>query len=228
LYWRPRKKKVFGGGVFERDAADGFVLSEDGFKLLRDRFKGADKFARRGWKKAFGCAPSNNASSASTVTCEVNRLGEATPIPARRAGKCASASRADGAAIRRCKWRAPCGRAASIRQPASGVGVSPRKVTVLALLALLMGASECFLSSHGVQLIRALEAIPKQLESILAQNENHPPHRAQIRRRRRLLFPRAPIQFPAALEGALKLKEISYIHAEGYPAAEMKARPDRD
>ena len=110
------------------------------------------------------------------------------------------------------------------------IGVASTKaftsqVTVLTLLALLMGRIRMLSSSHGTQLIRALEAIPKQMESILAQNEAIRRIALKYASAEDFFFLGRQYNFPAALEGALKLKEISYIHAEGYPAAEMKHGP---
>ncbi len=110
------------------------------------------------------------------------------------------------------------------------IGVASTKaftsqVTVLTLLALLMGRIRMLSSSRGTQLIRALEAIPKQMESILAQNEAIRRIALKYASAEDFFFLGRQYNFPAALEGALKLKEISYIHAEGYPAAEMKHGP---
>jgi glucosamine--fructose-6-phosphate aminotransferase (isomerizing) len=110
------------------------------------------------------------------------------------------------------------------------IGVASTKaftsqVTVLALFALLMGRIRMLSSARGMELIRALEAVPKQMSAILTLD-------AQIRRiaekysaSQNFFFLGRQHCFPVALEGALKLKEISYIHAEGYPAAEMKHGP---
>jgi glucosamine--fructose-6-phosphate aminotransferase (isomerizing) len=110
------------------------------------------------------------------------------------------------------------------------IGVASTKaftsqVTVLALLALLMGRIRMLSSNHGAQLIRALEAIPAQMESILAQNEAIKRVALKYAAAEDFFFLGRQYNFPVALEGALKLKEISYIHAEGYPAAEMKHGP---
>lgn len=110
------------------------------------------------------------------------------------------------------------------------IGVASTKaftsqVTVLTLLALLMGRIRMLSSSHGTQVLRALEAIPKQMESILAQNEAIRRIALKYASAEDFFFLGRQYNFPAALEGALKLKEISYIHAEGYPAAEMKHGP---
>ncbi len=110
------------------------------------------------------------------------------------------------------------------------IGVASTKaftsqVTVLTLLALLMGRIRMLSNSQGSQIIRALEAIPKQMESILAQNEAIRRIALKYASAEDFFFLGRQYNFPAALEGALKLKEISYIHAEGYPAAEMKHGP---
>ena len=110
------------------------------------------------------------------------------------------------------------------------IGVASTKaftsqVTVLTLLALLMGRIRMLSSSRGTQILRALEAIPKQMESILAQNEAIRRIALKYAASEDFFFLGRQYNFPAALEGALKLKEISYIHAEGYPAAEMKHGP---
>ena len=110
------------------------------------------------------------------------------------------------------------------------IGVASTKaftsqVTVLTLLALLMGRIRMLSSSRGKQILRALEAIPKQMESILAQNEAIRRIALKYASSEDFFFLGRQYNFPAALEGALKLKEISYIHAEGYPAAEMKHGP---
>ena len=110
------------------------------------------------------------------------------------------------------------------------IGVASTKaftsqVTVLTLLALLMGRIRMLSSSRGTQILRALEAIPKQMESILAQNEAIRRIALKYASSEDFFFLGRQYNFPAALEGALKLKEISYIHAEGYPAAEMKHGP---
>ena len=110
------------------------------------------------------------------------------------------------------------------------IGVASTKaftsqVTVLTLLALSMGRLRMLSSSQGLSIIRALEAIPKQIESILAQNETIKKIALKYATVRDFYFLGRQCNFPVALEGALKLKEISYIHAEGYPAAEMKHGP---
>jgi glucosamine--fructose-6-phosphate aminotransferase (isomerizing) len=72
---------------------------------------------------------------------------------------------------------------------------------------------------------RELESIPAKVESILAQNDAIREIARSIAQSANALYLGRGLNFPVALEGALKLKEISYIHAEGYPAAEMKHGP---
>src|SRR5205823_1731893 len=79
--------------------------------------------------------------------------------------------------------------------------------------------------NRGLQLIRALEAVPEQMEKILAQNDLIKNIALKYASAEDFFFLGRLYNFPVALEGALKLKEISYIHAEGYPAAEMKHGP---
>src|SRR3989441_1285420 len=110
------------------------------------------------------------------------------------------------------------------------IGVASTKaftsqVTVLALLALLMGRIRMLALNRGLQLIRALEAVPEQMEKILAQNDLIKNIALKYSPAEDFVFLGRLYSFPVALEGALKLKEISYIHAEGYPAAEMKHGP---
>src|SRR3989449_5254916 len=99
------------------------------------------------------------------------------------------------------------------------------QVTVLTLMALLMGRIRMLAASRGTQIIRALEAIPEQMEKVLAQNELIKKIALKFAAAEDFFFLGRLYNFPVALEGALKLKEISYIHAEGYPAAEMKHGP---
>jgi glucosamine--fructose-6-phosphate aminotransferase (isomerizing) len=110
------------------------------------------------------------------------------------------------------------------------IGVASTKaftsqVTVLTLFALLMGRIRMLSASWGGQLLRALEAIPDQMQSILAQHETIRKIALKYTSAEDFFFLGRQYNFPVALEGALKLKEISYIHAEGYPAAEMKHGP---
>ncbi|MBU6401592.1 MAG: glutamine--fructose-6-phosphate transaminase (isomerizing), partial [Verrucomicrobia bacterium] len=110
------------------------------------------------------------------------------------------------------------------------IGVASTKaftsqVTVLTLLALLMGRLRMLSNSRAMELIRALEAVPAQIERVLKQNDAIQSLARQYASAQNFFFLGRQYHFPVALEGALKLKEISYIHAEGYPAAEMKHGP---
>jgi glutamine---fructose-6-phosphate transaminase (isomerizing) len=110
------------------------------------------------------------------------------------------------------------------------IGVASTKaftsqVTVLTLLALLMGRIRTLSLREGAQIIRALEAVPAQMERVLAQGEAIRRIALKYAQAEDFFFLGRQYNFPVALEGALKLKEISYIHAEGYPAAEMKHGP---
>ena len=110
------------------------------------------------------------------------------------------------------------------------IGVASTKaftsqITVLTLLALLMGRIRMLPLNRGLQIIRALEAIPRQMESALAQDEDIKRIALKYLAAEDFFFLGRQYNYPVALEGALKLKEISYIHAEGYPAAEMKHGP---
>lgn len=76
-----------------------------------------------------------------------------------------------------------------------------------------------------MQLLNELEAIPAKVEKALESNAQIEYIASQYKDARNFLYLGRGYNFPVALEGALKLKEISYIHAEGYPAAEMKHGP---
>lgn len=110
------------------------------------------------------------------------------------------------------------------------IGVASTKaftaqVTALVLLALLMGRIRMLSSNRGAQILRALEALPGQVESILAREEEVRRIALKYAQAEDFFFLGRQYGFPTALEGALKLKEVSYLHAEGYPAAEMKHGP---
>ena len=110
------------------------------------------------------------------------------------------------------------------------IGVASTKaftsqLVVVAMLALYLGRLRDLSYSDGVDYVKALKEVPECIRQTLAQA----PHIKEIAKRyaqyRDFLFLGRQSMFPIALEGALKLKEISYIHAEGYPAAEMKHGP---
>ena len=110
------------------------------------------------------------------------------------------------------------------------IGVASTKaftsqVTVLALLTLLLGRQRALAREYGVELARELDQIPRKIESILQRSAEVRKIAEQYHRQNNFIYLGRGYNFPVALEGALKLKEISYIHAEGYPAAEMKHGP---
>ena len=78
---------------------------------------------------------------------------------------------------------------------------------------------------RAVQLLKGLEQLPLQIEETLKSNDAIEDLARKLNQRRDFLYLGRGINYPIALEGALKLKEISYIHAEGYPAGEMKHGP---
>jgi len=108
------------------------------------------------------------------------------------------------------------------------IGVASTKAFVCQVTALLLLSLYFRQLSGGhipAGLLSDLERVPEQIESILRQQEKVEEISRAYFRKRNFLYLGRGINFPVALEGALKLKEISYIHAEGYPAAEMKHGP---
>lgn len=111
------------------------------------------------------------------------------------------------------------------------IGVASTKaftaqVTVLALMALSIAHKKGSISNPRFhQLINELELIPQMAEQVLGTDTVVQEIAAVFKDVRNFLYLGRGYNFPVALEGALKLKEISYIHAEGYPAAEMKHGP---
>lgn len=110
------------------------------------------------------------------------------------------------------------------------IGVASTKaftsqLTVLALLTLLLGRMRHISSSDGVTIAKALQEVPDQVKKILEQNDRVREIAKIYAKHNNFLYLGRSYNFPVALEGALKLKEISYVHAEGYPAAEMKHGP---
>jgi glucosamine--fructose-6-phosphate aminotransferase (isomerizing) len=111
------------------------------------------------------------------------------------------------------------------------IGVASTKaftaqVTVLTMMAMMIGHEKGKLSdARFSELITELNNIPGKIEKILEQNEEFKRIAEIYKDTTNALYLGRGVSFPVALEGALKLKEISYIHAEGYPAAEMKHGP---
>ncbi len=110
------------------------------------------------------------------------------------------------------------------------IGVASTKafvstLTILSLLAVHLGRLRNLSARRALEILHALEAVPKQLEAILTQNNALKKLAKKYHKADDFFFLSRGYTFPIALEGALKLKEISYIHAEGYSAAEMKHGP---
>jgi glucosamine--fructose-6-phosphate aminotransferase (isomerizing) len=100
------------------------------------------------------------------------------------------------------------------------------QVTVLTLMALSLSKLKGTISETKFRtMLSELEAIPQKVQQILDKNEGIKLIAEQYKNASNALYLGRGSSFPVALEGALKLKEISYIHAEGYPAAEMKHGP---
>ena len=110
------------------------------------------------------------------------------------------------------------------------IGVASTKaftsqVAVLAVLTLCLGRTRGMSAEQGTRIARELMAMPEKIEAILAKNDEIQAIARAYHKHNNFLYLGRGFNFPVALEGALKLKEISYIHAEGYPAAEMKHGP---
>ncbi|MFT6066032.1 MAG: glucosamine--fructose-6-phosphate aminotransferase (isomerizing), partial [Polaribacter sp.] len=111
------------------------------------------------------------------------------------------------------------------------IGVASTKafttqITVLTLIALKLGKANGSLADHTFKnYIKKMQLIPRQVEKLLEIDEHVKSIAAVYKDAKNCLYLGRGFNFPVALEGALKLKEISYIHAEGYPAAEMKHGP---
>ena len=111
------------------------------------------------------------------------------------------------------------------------IGVASTKafttqITVLTLIALKLAKIKGTISQTNFRLhLNALEAIPDQVNTALKKNDDIEEIAKVFKDATNFLYLGRGYNFPVALEGALKLKEISYIHAEGYPAAEMKHGP---
>ena len=110
------------------------------------------------------------------------------------------------------------------------IGVASTKaftgqVAVLAMIACLIGRRKHLSASNAAQFLEALAKVPDQTRSILDQADEARKVAERYVDRENWLYLGRGYNYPVALEGALKLKEISYIHAEGLPAAEMKHGP---
>jgi glutamine---fructose-6-phosphate transaminase (isomerizing) len=110
------------------------------------------------------------------------------------------------------------------------IGVASTKaftsmLVILSLLAVHLGRMRMLSVHRALEILRGLEALPQQIESILGQASAIRKLALKYAKARDFFFLSRGYNYPIALEGALKLKEISYIHAEGYSAAEMKHGP---
>jgi len=110
------------------------------------------------------------------------------------------------------------------------IGVASTKIftsqlTILTLLALLLGRHHNLSLTEGVEAIRAIQALPELMKEVLSQAHHIEAIAEKYHKCSNWLFLGRKYNYPIAMEGALKLKEISYIHAEGYPAGEMKHGP---
>ncbi len=110
------------------------------------------------------------------------------------------------------------------------IGVASTKafsaqVAVLAMIALLLGRQRRVSFERGMEIAHAITQIPDLVKETLKLNESIRGVAAKYKDAKNFLYLGRHYNYPVAMEGALKLKEISYIHAEGYPAAEMKHGP---
>jgi glucosamine--fructose-6-phosphate aminotransferase (isomerizing) len=110
------------------------------------------------------------------------------------------------------------------------IGVASTKaftsqLTVLALLTIFIARSKGMPREQGIELVQELQRLPEKVRTILSESKKIETIAHEFKDTKNFLYLGRGYNFPAALEGALKLKEISYIHAEGYPAAEMKHGP---
>jgi glucosamine--fructose-6-phosphate aminotransferase (isomerizing) len=111
------------------------------------------------------------------------------------------------------------------------IGVASTKafttqITILSLIALKLGKAKGSISNTDYHMyLNEMELIPSKIEKALESNKHIIEVAKVYKNAKNCLYLGRGYNFPVALEGALKLKEISYIHAEGYPAAEMKHGP---
>ncbi|MDO8480207.1 MAG: glutamine--fructose-6-phosphate transaminase (isomerizing) [Nanoarchaeota archaeon] len=111
------------------------------------------------------------------------------------------------------------------------IGVASTKafvgqVIVLYLLTMFLGRKNGLLDEQQVRnRVRDLRLLPLQMQQILDEHDSVKTLAKKFAKKRNALYLGRGINYPIALEGALKLKEVSYVHAEGYPAAEMKHGP---
>jgi glucosamine--fructose-6-phosphate aminotransferase (isomerizing) len=107
------------------------------------------------------------------------------------------------------------------------IGVAATKsftsqVTIMALLGLLLGRIRHLSTTEGLAIINELEALPAKIARILTQSDEIKKIAEKYCKAHSMMFLGRQFNYPVALEGALKMKEISYIHASGHPSAELK------
>ncbi|MCX7879901.1 MAG: glutamine--fructose-6-phosphate transaminase (isomerizing) [Ignavibacteria bacterium] len=110
------------------------------------------------------------------------------------------------------------------------IGVASTKaftsqLVILTLISLLLGRMRSLSQEEGILIANEIKALPEKVNKILQNAEQLRQIAKEFSYSRNFLYLGRGYNFPVALEGALKLKEISYIHAEGYPSAEMKHGP---
>ena len=110
------------------------------------------------------------------------------------------------------------------------IGVASTKaftsqVTVLAMIALLLGRQRRLSFESGADIVKAMQELPELVDQTLKLSDQIAGIANKYVKANNFLYLGRHFNYPVAMEGALKLKEISYIHAEGYPAAEMKHGP---
>lgn len=110
------------------------------------------------------------------------------------------------------------------------IGVASTKaftsqVAVLAMIALLLGRQRHISFERGIDIAKAIHDVPDLVQTTLAMSDQIADIAKHFINSKNFLYLGRHYNYPVAMEGALKLKEISYIHAEGYPAAEMKHGP---
>ncbi len=110
------------------------------------------------------------------------------------------------------------------------IGVASTKaftsqVTVLAMIALLLGRQRRLSFESGADIVKSMQELPELVEKTLQLSDQIAGIAQKYVKANNFLYLGRHFNYPVAMEGALKLKEISYIHAEGYPAAEMKHGP---
>lgn len=107
------------------------------------------------------------------------------------------------------------------------IGVAATKsftsqVTILTLIGLLLGRIRHLSTTEGLAIIRELEGLPEKVQEILKLNDQIRGIAEKYADAKGMMFLGRQFNYPIAMEGALKMKEISYIHAEGHPSAELK------